>query len=259
MPYRNTSLYGLCFFVQNPPAEKMLTIDRPRKKRLLVFCRRLNLKFKNLELLELAFHHRSYSNENIRLKNINNERLEFLGDSVLGLVAADFLYNDMGENPEGELSKIKSAVVSEKALAPVGLEFGIDEMLVMGHGEELTDGKHKPAILADCMEAIIGAYYLDSGFTAAQKYVLSFLIPAIRKVQKDGGKDYKTLLQELYQKKYKLCPVYNTVSVTGPDHDLTFSVTVSLGAVTYGPETGKSRKEAEQKAAGKAYNYLKSE
>ncbi len=105
MPYRNTSLYGLCFFVQNPPAEKMLTIDRPRKKRLLVFCRRLNLKFKNLELLELAFHHRSYSNENIRLKNINNERLEFLGDSVLGLVAADFLYNDMGENVKDKIRR----------------------------------------------------------------------------------------------------------------------------------------------------------
>ena len=237
----------------------MPNIDRERKNKLLDFCRRLNLKFKNPELLDMAFHHRSYSNEDIHAKNLNNERLEFLGDSVFGLVAADFLYKDMAENAEGELSKIKSAVVSEKALAPVGLRFGIDEMLVMGHGEELTDGRHKPAILADCMEAVIGAYYLDSGFAAAKKYVLSFLIPEIRKVQKSGGKDYKTLLQELYQKKYKLCPVYNTVSVTGPEHDLTFCVTVSLGSVVYGPEKGKSRKEAEQKAACKAYNHLKSE
>ncbi|MFC2603494.1 MAG: ribonuclease III, partial [Treponema sp.] len=170
----------------------MPNIDRERKNKLLDFCRRLNLKFKNPELLDMAFHHRSYSNEDIHAKNLNNERLEFLGDSVLGLVAADFLYKDMAENAEGELSKIKSAVVSEKALAPVGLRFGIDEMLVMGHGEELTDGRHKPAILADCMEAVIGAYYLDSGFAAAKKYVLSFLIPEIRKVQKSGGKDYKT-------------------------------------------------------------------
>ena len=107
------------------------------------------------------------------------------------------------------------------------------------------------------MESIIGAYFLDSGYAAAEKYVLSFLVPEIEKVHDDrGSKDYKTLLQELYQKKTKECPRYETVSVTGPDHDRTFSVTVHLGDAAYGPESGKSKKEAEQKAAKKAYTVL---
>ena len=163
----------------------------------------------------------------------------------------------MRENQEGDLAKIKSVVVSEKSLSPVALEFGIDKMLVLGRGEELSGGRNKPAILADCMEAIIGAYYIDQGFEAAEKYILSFIIPAVRKVQHDGGKDYKTLLQELYQKKSKQCPVYKTVEVSGPDHDQTFKVCVELGGVTYGPESGKSKKEAEQNVAKAAYEAIR--
>ncbi len=233
------------------------TFSNERKRQLVLFCKERNLHFKNLELLDLAFHHRSYSNENISHKHYNNERLEFLGDSVLGLATASFLYNDMRENQEGDLAKIKSVVVSEKSLSPVALEFGIDKMLVLGRGEELSGGRNKPAILADCMEAIIGAYYIDQGFEAAEKYILSFIIPAVRKVQHDGGKDYKTLLQELYQKKSKQCPVYKTVEVSGPDHDQTFKVCVELGGVTYGPESGKSKKEAEQNVAKAAYDAIR--
>lgn len=227
-----------------------------RKKKLIDFCKNLGLKFRDIDLLDLAFHHRSCSNEDINFKDLNNERLEFLGDSVLGLVAADFLYNDMTKNSEGDLSKIKSAVVSEDALAPVALKFGLDKMLVLGHGEELSGGRTKKAILADCMEAVIGAYYADQGFSAAQKYVLSFIVPEVRKIQKTGGKDYKSLLQEMYQKKCKKCPVYKTVSVTGPDHSREFMVTVHLGEVSYGPASGKSKKEAEQLAAKDAYEAL---
>lgn len=234
-----------------------MNITQDRKKKLLDFCRPLGLKFKNLELLDLAFHHRSYSNEDLSLRHLNNERLEFLGDSVLGLAAADFLYNDMVSNPEGDLAKTKSAAVSEKTLAPIGIKFGLDRMLVLGRGEELSGGRKKPAILADCMEAVIGAYYLDQGFSAAKKYVLSFIVPEIRKIQATGGKDYKTLLQEIYQKKSKKTPVYETVSVTGPEHEKVFSVCVHLGNITYGPEKGKSKKDAEQKAAKSAYDALK--
>ncbi len=233
-----------------------MSVTPDRKKKLIDFCKSLGLKFSNIDLLDLAFHHRSCSNEDINFKNTNNERLEFLGDSVLGLVAADFLFNDMTKNSEGDLSKIKSAVVSEEALAPVALKFGLDKMLVLGRGEELSGGRTKKAILADCMEAVIGAYYEDQGFSAAKKYVLSFLIPEVRKIQKTGGKDYKSLLQELYQKKYKKCPVYKTVSVTGPGHSKEFKVTVHLGEVFYGPACGKSKKEAEQLAAKAAYETL---
>ena len=218
---------------------------------------RLGYSFRNRALLETALTHSSYANENRASGIVCNERLEFLGDSVLGLATASFLYNDMRENQEGDLAKIKSVVVSEKSLSPVALEFGIDKMLVLGRGEELSGGRNKPAILADCMEAIIGAYYIDQGFEAAEKYILSFIIPAVRKVQHDGGKDYKTLLQELYQKKSKQCPVYKTVEVSGPDHDQTFKVCVELGGVTYGPESGKSKKEAEQNVAKAAYEAIR--
>ncbi|MCR5495112.1 MAG: ribonuclease III [Treponema sp.] len=232
-------------------------LSNDRIKELKAFCKSRNLHFKDLKLLDLAFHHCSFSNENRSEKYFNNERLEFLGDSVLGLAAADFLYKDMSSNhAEGDLAKIKATVVSEKSLAPIALKFGIDRLLILGHGEELSGGRHKPAILADCMEAVIGAYYMDSGFAACEKYILDFLVPEIRKVQKFGGKDYKTLLQELYQKKAKTCPIYELVSKTGPDHDQVFSVSVKLGNVSYGPARGKSKKEAEQKAAEMAYNEI---
>lgn len=217
-----------------------------RKKDLMAFCKRVDIKFQNLELLEQAFHHRSSVNEGKAAKN--NERLEFLGDSVLGMVTAAYLYKNL-ENPEGDLAKIKSAVVSEKALAPVALNFGINKLLIMGHGEEKSGGRQKPAILADCMEAIIGAYYLDSGYKSAEKFVLSFIIPAINEVLEDGLKDFKTLLQEKFQKISKKCPVYELIEKTGPDHDQTFVINVHLGDKIFGPAKGKNKREAEMLAA----------
>lgn len=228
-------------------------MDKIRKEALNAFCKKVKIRFKNLELLDLAFHHRSVTNEKKHVSN--NERLEFLGDSVLGMVTAAYLYNNF-ENPEGDLAKIKSAVVSEKALAPRALEFGIDKLLVLGKGEESTGGRTKPAILADCMEAVIGAYYLDSGYKNAEKYVLEFIIPEIKQTVTDGIKDYKTRLQEIYQKKTKKIPQYVLVSKTGPAHDQTFTVNVVLGDKTYGPAKAKSKKEAEQLVAKMALDDL---
>lgn len=233
-------------------------ISEERKKALSEFCKNLDIKFNNLELLNLAFHHRSFSNENTSSRHVNNERLEFLGDSVLGMATATFLYEDMFENPEGDLSKIKSVVVSEKTLAPIARRIGINKMLILGKGEEMSGGRDKDAILADCVEAIIGAYYLDSGFEAAEELVLDLIVPEIRKVQQNKGeKDYKTLLQEFYQKKSKLCPVYELVKKTGPDHDRTFWVKVSLKDEEFGPCSGKSKKAAEQNAAKLAWEKIK--
>ncbi|MCR5401684.1 MAG: ribonuclease III [Treponema sp.] len=229
-----------------------MTILPERKKMLIDFQNRVGIIFKDINLLDLAFHHRSYSNESLEAKKLNNERLEFLGDSVLGLVTADFLYNDMKNNAEGDLAKIKAAAVSEKALSPIALKFKIDKLLVLGKGEEKSGGRTKAAILADCMEAIIGALYLDSGYEVAKKYVLSFIIPEVRKLQETGGKDYKSLLQEVYQKKTKACPVYETLSISGPDHKRVFEVQVRLGNQVFGPEKASSKKEAEQLAAKKA-------
>ncbi|MBQ7752144.1 MAG: ribonuclease III [Treponema sp.] len=216
-----------------------------RKNQLVQFCKSVDIKFKNIELLEQAFHHRSLTNEK---KVQNNERLEFLGDSVLGMVTAAFLYTNL-DKAEGDLAKIKSAVVSEKSLAPIALRLGIDKLLEMGKGEEMTGGRTKPAILADCMEAVIGAYYLDSGYKCAEKYVLSFIVPEIEKVLEGGMKDFKTQLQEKYQKVSKACPVYELVKQSGPDHDQTFEYVVKLGDKIYGPCKGKTKKEAEQAAA----------
>lgn len=232
-------------------------IDSQRKKALYDFCKPLGIKFNDIELLDLAFHHRSFSSENHENKRYNNERLEFLGDSVLGMATAAFLYEDMADNPEGDLAKIKASVVSEKALAPAALKIGIDRMLVLGKGEEISNGRKKPAILADCMEAIIGAYYLDSGYEKARNFVLSFVIDEIRKVQEHKGNlDYKTLLQEYFQKKAKKCPVYRLDRTEGPDHDQTFYMSVVLGNKVFGPSSGKSKKEAEQNVAKTAYEKL---
>ena len=234
------------------------SISAERKKKLVSFCKSVGIKFNDIELLDLAFHHRSFSNENIQHKRYNNERLEFLGDSVLGMVVAAFLYGDMQENPEGDLAKIKASVVSEKSLAPIGLEMGIDKMLVLGKGEEMSGGRTKPAILADCVEAIIGAYYIDSGYEKARDFVLNLMIPEVRKVQDNRGNlDYKTLLQEYFQKQSKKCPVYELVETKGPDHNQTFFMSVHLGDKVYGPKSGKSKKEAEQSVAEYAYRQIK--
>ncbi len=229
-------------------------MDKTRKEALNAFCKKVKIRFKNLELLDLAFHHRSITNEKKHIKN--NERLEFLGDSVLGIVTAAYLYNNF-ENPEGDLAKIKSAVVSEKALAPIAIEFGIDKLLILGKGEESSGGRTKPAILADCMEAVIGAYYLDSGYKNAEKYVLEFIIPEIKRTISTGVKDYKTKLQEVYQKKTKSVPKYELVEKSGPAHDQTFTVYVILDQNKYGPASAKSKKEAEQLAAKIALDKIK--
>ena len=229
------------------------SLSKERIKNLNEFCHRVNIKFKDVELLNQAFNHRSVTNE--KKSEGNNERLEFLGDSVLGMVTSSYLYNTL-DNPEGELAKIKSAVVSEKALAPIAIKLGIDKLIVLGHGEELSGGRTKPALLADCMEAIIGAYYLDSGYRNAEQYVLSFIKPEIENVLKFGMKDFKTLLQEKFQKISKSFPVYELIKSYGPDHDQTFEVVVHLGDKTYGPKSGKSKKEAEQNVAKEALNFI---
>jgi ribonuclease-3 len=229
------------------------SLSKERIKNLNEFCHRVHIKFKDIELLNQAFNHRSVTNE--KKSEGNNERLEFLGDSVLGMVTSSYLYNTL-ENPEGELAKIKSAVVSEKALAPIAIKLGIDKLIVLGHGEELSGGRTKPAILADCMEAIIGAYYLDSGYRNAEQYVLSFIKPEIENVLKFGMKDFKTLLQEKFQKISKSFPVYELIKSYGPDHDQTFEVVVHLGDKIFGPKSGKSKKEAEQNVAKEALNFI---
>lgn len=228
-------------------------ISDERLKLLNVFQNENELFFNDIYLLNQAFIHRSFTNENKFYKH-NNERLEFLGDSVLGVATASFLYGLMKDKQEGDLAKIKAVVVSEKVLSEVALNMKIDKYLILGRGEELSGGRTKKAILADAMEAIIGAIYLDLGYARAEQFILSFIPDEInRVVNEQHYKDYKTILQEVCQKKYKTCPVYEVVKIEGPDHDRLFWVKVFVSKYSYGPVSGKSKKEAEQAAAKFAY------
>ena len=208
-------------------------------------------------MLNLAFCHRSYANE-IDINVDNNEKLEFLGDSVLGLVSSEYLFATFSDQSEGEMAKIKSFVVSEASLSKIAKQIRVDNFILIGKGEEYSGGRSKRAILADCLEAIIGAYYLDSGLKTVRDFILNLLIPEIDAVRENRHeKDYKTLLQEYAQKRFKTYPRYKTVNKRGPDHDRTFWIDVLINDRSFGPGIGKNKGEAEQKAAGIAYNTLK--
>jgi ribonuclease-3 len=234
-------------------------VSGERKEELSLFQKHANIRFKNVDLLNLAFSHRSFANEQGNGVG-NNERLEFLGDSVLGLAVAEYLYTELSNRPEGDLAKIKSFVVSEASLSEIARALRVDNFILVGKGEEYSGGRAKRAILADALEAIIGAYFLDSGFKEARRFVLAYLVPEIDKVLADKHqKDYKTLLQELSQKAYRTYPKYSLARKTGPDHDRIFWMEVSVAGKKYGPGKGPNKKQAEQAAAQLAYDALQQE
>ncbi len=240
---------------QKTENQKALVISQERRKELQLFEKNAGIRFRRADLLNLAFSHRSYANETPGA--LNNEKLEFLGDSVLGLVVSEYLYEQLSDRNEGDLARIKSFVVSEDSLAFIAKELKIDNFILIGKGEEYSGGRSKKAILADCMEAIIGAYFLDTGFKGAKTFVLKYLIPQIDSVLADRHKkDYKTLLQEYVQKKYKSYPRYQLIKKTGPDHDRTFWVEVRINGESRGEGKGKNKKEAEQNAASIAYQKI---
>lgn len=231
-------------------------VSAERKEELQLFERHSTLKFRNLDLLNVAFSHRSFANESGGVVD-NNERLEFLGDSVLGLAVAEYLHESLPERPEGDLAKIKSFVVSEASLSSIARAIRVDNFVLIGKGEEYSGGRAKKAILADAFEAIIGAYYLDSGWREAKRFVLEHLVPEINKVlENKHEKDYKTLLQEFAQKEFRSYPRYSLEKKTGPDHDRVFWMKVEVGGRKYGPGKGSNKKQAEQAAASIAFEAL---
>jgi ribonuclease-3 len=192
--------------------------------------------------------HRSFSNEQI--VKANNERLEFLGDSILGAVTATMLYTELAGNPEGELAKIKSIVVSEDTLSGIARQLEIDKMMILGRGEEVSGGRGKKALLADALEALFGALYLDSGYIVASRFISRCIAPEIEKVRdKRGFQDYKSQLQEFCQKKYHEYPTYKLIKRSGPEHEHFFWVEVCFRNKTFGPGMGKNKKSAEQESA----------
>lgn len=211
---------------------------------------RVGYTFKDKTLLKNALIHRSFGNENWKYKNINNERLELLGDAVLDLVVAEYLYKVFANSTEGELAKIKSMAVSEPVLARVSKGLGLGEYLLLSKGEELTGGRDRNSILGDLFEAILGAVYLDSDFNQVKSIALKHMKIWIDNVdENDEILDYKTILQEYTQKEKKIVPTYEVVGESGPDHMKTFEIVVKIGTDTYGKGIGKNKKLAEQAAA----------
>ena len=249
----------------------------PRQLFLEGFQKSLGLSFNDLSLFDSSLTHRSFLNEAhyvgseiiadgesragdktgaVRLTH--NERLEFLGDAVLGQVVASLLYTRLDGRPEGELARIKSIVVSEQSLAPIAMAVGIPEALQVGRGEERSGGRTKKALLADALEALIGAVFLDQGYDAAQVFVARMVEPIIEEAVAGKSKDYKTVIQEYAQKYFKELPVYSLDRVEGPEHERIFWVSCRLGRKSYGPFSGKTKKEAEQMAAENVYSTLES-
>ena len=218
----------------------------------------LAYKFKNLSFLQEALTHPSFCTKDGKNEMITNQRLEFLGDSVLELIASEHLYQKFPTFTEGELTKIKSSIVNKFILAKWANSISLGEYIVLGKGEDLTGGRNKLSILSDCFEALLGAIYLDSGLKETKRFILPYIKNEIEIISKHNYiEDYKTLLQEISQKKMKCLPEYDLIQEKGPDHKKFFYVEVKLKGVSYGTGTGDNKKEAEQKAASNALKKLK--
>ncbi|MGI6140873.1 MAG: ribonuclease III [Caldicoprobacterales bacterium] len=217
----------------------------------------LDYKFKDIQLIVTALTHSSYANET-KDEITFNERLEFLGDSVLGLIISDYLYRTFTDLTEGELSKIRAGVVSEFSLAQKARALGLGSFLRLGKGEDNIGGRDRSSVLADAMEAVIGAMYLDGGLNAAKTFVLKLLVPTIMsQLSGEGHQDYKTQLQELLQSHSSLEISYRIIREEGPDHEKWFTAEVCHGGMAIGRGQGRSKKEAEQQAARYALNKLR--
>ncbi len=212
-------------------------------------------QFKNKQLLTEALSHSSYANEKKKSRN-SNERLEFLGDSVLSVVVSQYLFEHFSHLPEGELTKIRASLVCEKSLHGFAKQINLGEYLLLGRGEEHTGGRVRPSILADAFEAVIAAIYLDGGLEAVRKHVLRFIPDDIDKKNLATFSDFKTILQEVIQKNPEEKVEYILADQTGPDHNKAFKVQVCLNSNIIGTGTGKSKKEAEQMAAKEALELM---
>lgn len=222
-----------------------------KKRKEMIFLREIkriaDYEFRNVSLLTTALTHSSYANEK---KCTCNERLEFLGDSVLSLAVSNFLYKRLSEVSEGILSKVRASLVCEESLAAIARRLGIGKFLRLGHGEELSGGRNRNSILSDAFEAVLAAIYLDSDFTTAESWVIKHMQNELEEgVQGKFYHDYKTMLQEAVQKKNHGAVTYKTISESGPDHDKHFVVEVLMNDNFLNRGEGTNKKEAEQNAA----------
>jgi ribonuclease-3 len=226
----------------------------PVDEAVAALSERIGYAFNEPDLLGLAVTHRSFCAENAGF--VSNERLEFLGDAVLGIAVTDHIFATHPEMPEGELAKLRAAVVSAATLAEVADELELGAAMRLGKGEDASGGRHKPSILADGMEAVFGAVYLDGGIDAARPLILRLLDDRIAQAASGpGGGDFKTQLQELAARRFEELPTYE-LHDEGPDHEKRFFATVHLGGRAQGSGEGRSKKQAEQAAARHAWEQL---
>ena len=215
----------------------------------------LRYEFKNKKLLINALTHSSYANE-ARDGVSSNERLEFLGDSVLSIVVSEFIYKEFNNLPEGELTKLRASLVCEKSLCQFSRELDLGKYLRLGKGEDKGGGRERDSILADAFEAVLAAMYLDGGFNVAKNHVMRFIKNELKHTDDEVFKDYKTALQEIIQKNPEESVTYILTKESGPDHDKVFEVEVRLNSNTIGKGVGKNKKQAEQSAAKEALRLM---
>lgn len=213
----------------------------------------IGYSFKNEKLLFEALSHSSFANET---KRNSNERLEFLGDSVLSIVVSDFLFENYKHLPEGQLTKVRASLVCESSLFEFAKTIRLGDFLMLGKGEENTGGRTRPSILADAFEAVIAAIYLDGGIKCATKYILGFIPKDLNQVKANSNHDYKTILQEVIQKNPEERVEYFLKNAVGPDHNKTFTIQVKLNSNVIGEGVGHSKKQAEQMAACEALKLM---
>lgn len=216
---------------------------------------KLGYSFRDETLLRHALTHSSYANEHKSEGLTSNERLEFLGDSVLGMVVADHLYRTHPDMPEGELTRTRAALVCEGSLYEIAKELELGDYLRLGRGEDAGGGRRRPSILADAVESVLAAVYLDGGIASARKIIQKLVLN--REVERAVDRDYKTALQELVQRKPGSAITYRLIRESGPDHCRLFEMEVSIGDVPAGQGEGRTKKEAEQQAAKAAIAALK--
>ncbi|NLZ24792.1 ribonuclease III [Candidatus Dojkabacteria bacterium] len=216
----------------------------------------IGISFNNPLLLKTALTHCSYINEH-KSTNEHNERLEFLGDAVLELIVSDYLFREYPKRPEGELTSFRAALVRTESLAHTAKELNIGKYLLLSKGEERTGGREKEYLLANAYEAIIGAIYLDQGYSESKHFVLNSLTGKLSNIiKKRLDIDSKTKIQEISQEKYKITPVYEVISEVGPDHEKTFTVVVKIDEKIIGEGIGPSKQKAEEMAAAEGLQYL---
>ena len=209
--------------------------------------KKIQYKFQDFGLLEMAMRHSSYANEHHMERLECNERLEFLGDAVLEVVSSEFLYKTFPRLPEGEMTKLRASLVCEPTLAYCADVIPLGDYLLLGKGEDLTGGRKRPSVVSDAMEAVIGAIYLDGGLANAKEFIHRFILNDIE--HKQLFYDSKTILQEMVQAKYKETLVYELIKEEGPDHNKSFEVCVKIGDEEIGRGLGRTKKAAEQVAA----------